>query len=614
MSVSFTSQFNLSFCFCLGLVGALGLVACSAESGCSGGACRAAPEAGSGVTDESVDDSTTDDSLSDDAPTDDETDDADDPDDTPSDDPMPDDDVSDDSSVDDSSLDDDVTTLPDDGTLDGSVVDAALEGGMTLIDGSVVEGGLDAGDAATDVDGSLPSCTDCDCTEHIECDPPWPVCAANRCVRCLDDSHLGCSGSTPLCKAGLTLDANVCVECLSAANCEGETPACQQNQCVPCSISDNAGCMGDTPLCLAGVTPEKNACVQCIDSDDCGGDTPVCENNQCIPCSTTDDTGCTDEESPRCFEGAVPEENTCVACLNADDCSDDRPLCVENACLECESNLECPESDASLCDPTGTCSGCAADEDCDHIQDANRCDTENGQCEECLENVHCPDPAAARCDDNSCGQCVTNEDCAHIDGRGVCGDDGVCVECTADDYSACDGGSFVCDTRPGQSQFTCSDEEPNGTGFCGECVSDTQCDGGKRCVMTRFGGVDTGYYCLWKEGATNEGAPSLCPSQGAPFVSRMVDATSVDRDFGTYCKLAYTTCQGFADVREQGCTQQTQADDCGVPGLADALCRPLDEDTNACTYQCLSNEDCRGTTCNVQTNPAHCTFEAPSEP
>jgi hypothetical protein len=447
---------------------------------------------------------------------------------------------------------------------------------------------------------------DCECTDHIECDPPWPVCAQRRCVRCLDDTHLGCSGDTPLCKAGITIDANVCVECLSSADCGGDTPACQGNQCVPCSISDDRGCGGETPLCLGGDTPAENRCVQCMDGGDCGGDTPVCEDHVCIPCSTSDDSGCSEAELPRCFEGAVPEENSCVACLSADDCSDDRPLCLDNACLECDGNAQCLTEGASMCDETGTCVGCTSDDACSHLGGVDHCDASAGRCEQCLENAHCTDAASAKClGNNTCGACETNEDCAHIDGKGVCGDAGVCVECTATDYSACEGGTMVCDTRPGPTQFTCSEEEPGSSGSCQECVSDAQCNTGRRCVMTEFNGEQTGYFCLWKEGAA--GAPASCPSQGAPYVSRTLEMDSLDGDLGVYCKLRFTTCQGFAEFESQGCATD---DDCGAPGLDDGYCRPLDEFEDRCTYRCLSADDCDGAACDTGVTPRVCSFDA----
>ena len=221
---------------------------------------------------------------------------------------------------------------------------------------------------------------------------------------------------------------------------------------------------------------------------------------------------------------------------------------------------------------------------------------------ECTENLDCSDAAASKClSNNTCSACETNEDCGHIPGKGVCAEGGVCVQCDATNYGACDG--MVCDTRPGATQFTCSpDAEPGDSESCQECVSDAHCLTGTRCISTSFDGQDTGYFCLLKEGNQPDDGTTDCETAAGYFVAPL-ETSSLDGEEGFYCSLRSTTCLALAQFNSKACSADT---DCGEPGLDDGYCRTFGNGME-CTYPCISDKDCSSTTCSL-TPPRACNF------
>lgn len=107
--------------------------------------------------------------------------------------------------------------------------------------------------------GGSPSATGCkadkDCKNH-------QVCAAGKCVECIDDSQCG---------AGRKCSANACIlapECLNDKQCpSGEV--CQAGKCKACATDGDCGPGGS---CVSGACKQGKPCSkddQCADDEDC---------------------------------------------------------------------------------------------------------------------------------------------------------------------------------------------------------------------------------------------------------------------------------------------------------------------------------------------------------
>lgn len=312
----------------------------------------------------------------------------------------------------------------------------------------------------------------------------------------------------------------------------------------------------------------------CRSDADCADPTSVCNEatGRCQACDTATNDGCDEphfcvsagspEGARRCdaasTDGGSSAGFLCVECVTSSQCPSDEPLCLAGECVECGANTDRAEPDASLCNSNKVCSPCTQDADCAHIPGLNVCDA--GQCVECTG---------------------TNFDCGRSGGSAL-----VCNSLTR----------------------TCSDQAEASSGNCQPCVSDDQCTPGRRCVMTQFDGQEMGYYCLWKEGDARDGAPVFCFDEGAPFIGVMREIESIDGDEGDYCRLITTTCQSYHDFARKPCDpDESVADQCGVPGLDDAFCKPFGTG-GRCSYPCATADDCI-LGCTVGETPDFCEFQ-----
>ena len=504
----------------------------------------------------------------------------------------------------------------DSGVMQGGesgIVDGGFDGGQSeeeagAWDGGeakVLDGGLeaDAGEAGKGQEEARR-----ECETELDCDPPRPVCSEvyHVCVECFDDKHClddvrqQCTGANDLEKR--------CVECDATDQCAGGV-CNSENECQPCivaeSVLQNEGCSEERPRCKENDPgdAQDNTCEECVADVDCAEG--VCVGNECEECDEEDDRGC---------ETGVCLEKECEECDPADNrgCGGAAALCragetqAGNRCVSCVTNAECKTAANPHCvqaeeneQENGVCGGCVNSGECARFEETPNCETGSGECVECVSNEQCAGEArASRCDvgsngSNTCVGCEEDGDCGLVAGKGACDPASqVCVECTSGNESACEG---VCDTRPGNTQNTCTGLNAGSAGACLECVSDSHCPSGQRCVMNTFDGTEVGYYCLWKEGDPQ--GPASCFADQAPYLGRRVNVESVDGDVGTYCVLRNTTCAGFGDYSSQSCNSDA---DCGEPGLDDGMCEAYGTNTNRCTYQCGSNEDCLpGVACNT---------------
>ena len=112
------------------------------------------------------------------------------------------------------------------------------------------------------------------------------------------------------------------------------------------------------------------------------------------------------------------------------------------------------------------------------------------------------------------------------------------------------------------------------------------------CMLTAFGTVLTGSFCLLKK---SEAPGGECPG-AAPYFATEAGWLSVEGAAQTVCKPALTTCQGQNDFRSKSCSGVTEAGDaeCGAPDVNDAYCAPFGA-MHYCTVPCVSYLDCKNT-------------------
>jgi hypothetical protein len=159
--------------------------------------------------------------------------------------------------------------------------------------------------------------------------------------------------------------------------------------------------------------------------------------------------------------------------------------------------------------------------------------------------------------------------------------------------------------------------ERRSAGVCDACVSDAQCGAGQLCVMQYFdevgdseGEVEVGYFCFWREDATEAGAPAGDCVNARPYVDTRADSESIEGTDATVCGLRVTTCAGYKDYSAKTCAGIEDDAVCGDARFAsDAYCEMFSASTYRCTTPCLSDDDCDvGATCTA-TAPKYCALQ-----
>lgn len=252
-------------------------------------------------------------------------------------------------------------------------------------------------------------------------------------------------------------------------------------------------------------------------------------------------------------------------------------------CVACTEDAHCSGDD--VCDaPAGRCVRCTADSDCPSV--APLC-VEN-RCRTCAVSPQCPDRTASRCGvDNFCRACVDDADCAHIDGLPACRE-GVCVECSVRDTSACDG--RVCDMRNGN----CTERAPGTKGLCEVCVADEDCGEAMLCALSA-GRLDVGIaHCFWRIDAPAPGPAGSCfavrphMAGGAP--------TTLNGAVADVCQPWLASCEALSalgspcsDPSEPGAPAMSAS--CGTAAPNDGFCAS-GPTGNHCTTRCTAHYDC----------------------
>ena len=271
---------------------------------------------------------------------------------------------------------------------------------------------------------NAPGSTQCSDMPGTVCELVGPA-RINECVECSPSIADSCPANQ-VCNPG----SGTCVPCLENSDCDGNTggnlcfvhptsPAL--NACVPC-LEDEGGCPTGQVCKLDG--NGGNSCVACLDSDNCPNGVCDTATNICVPC-LADNTGCQDP-TPIC--NTLGQSPKCVACTENSQCGGSTPYCdtTTNTCTTClvGNPSTCPTNNP-VCialDNGGTT--CVQ---CDGTNDAY-C----GADQQCLVSQ------------NRCVSCITNSDCALNGVNNRCSPYNKCVpECSND--SDCSGQTPICE-------------------------------------------------------------------------------------------------------------------------------------------------------------------------
>ncbi len=371
------------------------------------------------------------------------------------------------------------------------------------------------------------------CVADANCPPATPRCSTvtNTCAQCL--SGADCGGNTPVCSAGK------CRACASDADCGGSTPACEVwGACGQCSSTNASACTSGTAVC----DDPSGTCVGCRFDADCGGAKPVCNTSthSCAPCASNADcassaagpacaltgrkegacVGCAADAD--CKAAGAPKcdlvADQCVACLTKADCSGATPVCgAAHACVACLAHADCPAT-APVCDfASSTCTACQNDYAAS-TPGPHACSTAAapacqppgsplaGRCGACssLNNAACASlaatpvciPASAVCgcakdpDCNAGSYCDTGASSTGACKPGCRVVAGVDNCATGEFCSKTDGSVGACTTEPCNGRSDCSAPTPicdttTQPHACAQCVSSSDCEGGKVCDATR---------------------------------------------------------------------------------------------------------------------------------
>jgi hypothetical protein len=365
-------------------------------------------------------------------------------------------------------------------------------------------------------------------------DPGKPICDirpdSSVCVACVDSSHCrdgfscmdfeciggcnpvtqtGCEAEQPVCSdradcrfctttdclsdnnaiAGLCADTTACRLCVNPDNSLPNADAGDDRsdqapnhdagvfqRIKPSSPRESAyGCVEDSsrPICNNG------ACAPCRNSEQCAdrpGSNDYClPTGLCTPClpdsGGRNDDGCTTREAPFCRRGENGYE--CAQCADTRDCADDRLICIEGRCQECDltTHIGCPEaypicrnlSDEGIrCTPCGVHGECRVKEcqDDENCVSSAICNSNDGRCWACNPDITCLNNQACNAE-RECVRCVDDNDCGEQPAGQTC-QDGLCLApcerdntCQQQFYSCDDGNCGFCE--PGE---ICSTGQP----------------------------------------------------------------------------------------------------------------------------------------------------------
>ncbi len=372
-----------------------------------------------------------------------------------------------------------------------------------------------------------------------------------------DSGEAGITGGVSGAGNGGTTGGSPSLSCSGDTNCPSALPVCSNNECVACTAAAQCTPRGETPQCDDDVSSDTlGECVECTIDDHCAsGGMRHCVNRICEQCGTN--AHCTGFATAQCDAGECVACTSSVACADhgaRDGCNLDGPAATRGQCVQCESHADCPD-DAPRCDATGACAACS-------------------------------------------GVSAGNAACAGRVGNTMCNlrDDadtfGECVQCTAENESAACGGDSC-----NRSTGACTGTDRDSVSDCGDCVADSECQMGMRCVEHVLNGTRVGSFCFLADplgGCASNISPLARPySEPGP-------TTSIDGYEADFC-LPRTSCAAYLDsiaLGALGGKACTSGEECGVgdPDVDGAFCIDIGSPTldDHCSYTCENDRECPG--------------------
>jgi hypothetical protein len=304
----------------------------------------------------------------------------------------------------------------------------------------------------------------------------------------------------------LSRDTHECLGAVGGESCDhahecGAGRLCGDGQCkddsgsIPCSSdADCAATAGTRPVCEPVTVQKQSAnmrCADCRDNSQCSGVRDICVNNHCVDCDVDAD----------CPSNICTPAKTCGECRENGDCPG-AGTCVEGFCQACASDDDCTGV-LGVCGADGECVQCASDSDCSAPLDRCR----RGFCNSCVNDGDCPSLALPSCNNSGCSPCDGDFDC---DGSYTCESAGLRNACTlsCNGDGDCGAGRKCISGRCAQcnSNADCPASAPicGPDGHCFECDGANPCDDGRVCRVSTGNCV----HCLDDGDCTVPGLPT----------------------------------------------------------------------------------------------------------
>lgn len=197
------------------------------------------------------------------------------------------------------------------------------------------------------------------------------------------------------------------------------------------------------------------ACSACTVRNDayCCSSAASCEGAELSPCMDPARPFCDDSGEFGVGHSCIPDP-AASDCEGPADCTNpDRPLCIDNVCVQCDQDGDC-DAATPVCNLVShLCGACEEDLQCEARVDATRCFVDDGACVQCLDGpADCTSDTAPVCDDDShaCRGCTADDECP----SDVCDESsGACI----------DEANVIYLTSTGASSGTCTQATPCNT-------------------------------------------------------------------------------------------------------------------------------------------------------